>query len=353
MERTGRVRVLIVEDSALMRKLLADLLGSAPEIEVVGIARDGLEAIEQAAILRPDVVTLDVQMPGMSGLETLPALLLIHEAPVVMVSSLTQEGADITLAALELGAVDYLPKPERFQLSEMRNLGPMLISKVLIAAQSRVRKHRKKRAPLVPPSSPQPKVAMHAQCGHTVVVIGISTGGPQTLSEIFPNLTPPTPPIVVVQHMPARFTGIFAQRLDRHCELTVKEAEHGDRVLNNQVLIAPGGRHISLSGHPPHVLVHITEGTPVSGHMPSIDVLFQSAAKSFGSGAVGILMTGMGRDGVEGCKAIMAVGGDTYAQDKDSSVVYGMNKAAFQEGAIKAQITPEEIPAIIRLLGRR
>ena len=362
-----RVRVLIVDDSALMRRLLADLLSSAPEIEIVGTARDGREAVLQAARLKPDVITLDVEMPEVSGLEALPALLAVHEAPVVMVSALTQEGAEVTLQALELGAVDFMPKPERNQLAEMRASRDLLVGKVLAAAQSRVRRPRRgasslstsrpgatlstKRITSRPPARHPgpPLISTSAPVPSPICfVIGISTGGPQALSQIFPLLVPPLPPILVVQHMPAQFTGIFAERLNRYSTLSIKQAEEGDPVLPDRILIAPGGRHMGLTGHPPRVRIALSDQPPVSGHRPSIDVLFQSAARAYQSAAIGLLMTGMGRDGVEGCKAILAAGGFTLGQDEDTSVVYGMNKAAFLEGAVKAQFALDELPHVIQ-----
>jgi two-component system, chemotaxis family, protein-glutamate methylesterase/glutaminase len=364
-----RVRVLIVDDSALMRRLLSDLLSSAPEIEIVGTARDGREAVLQAARLKPDVITLDVEMPEVSGLEALPAILSVHPVPVVMVSALTQEGADVTLQALELGAVDFMAKPERNQLAEMRASRDLLVGKVLAAAQSRVRRPRRtasssstsssttspstkgvtSRSPTRPPSlsatpPPIPASAPSPLC----FVIGISTGGPQALSQVFPLLVPPLPPILVVQHMPAQFTGIFAERLNRYSTVPIKQAEEGDPVLPDRILIAPGGRHMVLIGHPPRVRIGLLDQPPVSGHRPSIDVLFQSAARAYQSAIIGLLMTGMGRDGVEGCKAILAAHGFTLGQDEGTSVVYGMNKAAFLEGAIKAQFALDELPHIIQ-----
>ena len=354
----GRVRVLIVDDSALMRRLLTDLLSSSPEIEVAGVARDGREAVAQAVKLKPDVITLDVEMPEVSGLEALPALLAVHEAPVVMVSALTQEGAEVTLQALELGAVDFLPKPQKNQLSEMRAISDLLVAKVLAAAQSRVRRPRRtgKIARPSSPDAPAPAASRPTRtpaAGHSpvaCVVIGISTGGPQALSQVFPLLTPPLPPILVVQHMLAEFTAVFTQRLDRYTNpaLKVKPAEEGDVVLPDRVLIAPGGRHLMLTGSSTRARVTISDEPEVSGHRPSIDVLFRSAAQVYKSGVVGILMTGMGRDGVEGCKAIQAAGGFTLGQDEATSVVYGMNKAAFVEGAIKAQFALDELPGILR-----
>jgi two-component system chemotaxis response regulator CheB len=362
-----RIRVLIVDDSALMRRLLSDLLSSAPEIEIVGTARDGREAVLQAARLKPDVITLDVEMPEVSGLEALPALLAVHPVPVVMVSALTQEGADVTLQALELGAVDFMPKPERNQLAEMRASRDLLVGKVLAAAQSRVRRPRRaaaaqsssspttspstKSVTSCPPSRPPgpPVTATAASIPIPLCfVIGISTGGPQALSQVLPLLVPPLPPILVVQHMPAQFTGIFAERLNRYSTLPIKQAEEGDPVLPDRILIAPGGRHMVLIGHPPRVRIGLLDHPAVSGHRPSIDVLFQSAARAYQSAAIGLLMTGMGRDGVEGCKAILAAQGFTLGQDEGTSVVYGMNKAAFLERAIKAQFALDGLPHIIQ-----
>ena len=276
-----RVRVLVVDDSALMRRLLCDLLRSSPEIEVAGTARDGREAVLQAVRLKPDVITLDVEMPEVSGLEALPLLLAAHEAPVIMVSALTQEGADVTLQALELGAVDFMPKPERNQLAEMRASSDLLVAKVLTAAQSRVRRIRRTTSPSTgsspttrsgkvattrgspprprpAPAEPPDKLAEPSTTSPSAspfsricLVIGISTGGPQALSHILPLLTAPMPPILVVQHMIAQFTGIFANRLDHSCSLTIKEAAEGVLVLPDQVLIAPGGRHMMVAGNLP------------------------------------------------------------------------------------------------------
>ena len=360
-----RVRVLIVDDSALMRRLLSDLLSSAPEIEIVGTARDGREAVLQAVRLRPDVITLDVEMPEVSGLDALPSLLAVHEAPVIMVSALTQEGADVTLQALELGAVDFMPKPERNQLAEIRANRDLLVAKVLAAAESQVRRPRRstsfssatsvttRTAVRKPPhqlsatvSTPAP-TSVPAQV-FPCLVLGISTGGPQALSQIFPLLAPPMPPILVVQHMPAPFTGIFAERLNKYSSLEVKQAEEGDLVLPDRILIAPGGRHMVVSGHPPRARIALLDEPPVSGHRPSVDVLFQSVARAYQGSAVGLLMTGMGRDGVEGCKAILAAGGFTLGQDEGTSVVYGMNKAAYLEGAIKVQFALDELPGIMK-----
>jgi two-component system chemotaxis response regulator CheB len=356
MTTTGRVRVLVVDDSALMRKLLADMLRSSPEIEVVGSARDGAEAIEQAVRLKPDVITLDVEMPGMSGLEALPALLEVHEAPVVMVSALTQEGAEVTLQALELGAVDFLPKPGPNKIAELKAAADLLVSKVLAAAQSRVRPARPPAPrPLAPtPRGEEPEAgpAIASPPATPCIAIGISTGGPQALSQTLPRLAPPISPVLIVQHMPAQFTAAFAARLARQCAVAVKEAKEGDRVLPNQILIAPGGRHMTVVGRPPQVRVVLSDGPLVSGHRPSVDMLFHTVARIYASASAGIIMTGMGRDGIDGCKRILLAGGATFGQDEPTSVVYGMNKAAYLEGAVRRQFALDELPGIIERLSR-
>jgi two-component system chemotaxis response regulator CheB len=360
-----RARVLVVDDSALMRRLLTDLLRTAPEIEVVGTACDGRDAVLQATRLRPDVITLDVEMPEASGIDALPLLLGLGGLEVVMVSALTQAGADVTLHALELGAFDFLPKPEKNQLAELRANRDLLIGKVLAAASSGRRKRPKERRPgaqataqLHLPITPKRNEASAAPTSSQIqkpsrppvvqcVLIGISTGGPQALSRVFPALRPPCPPIIVVQHMPAQFTGVFAQRLNRYTTLAVKQAQEGDAIFPDHVLVAPGGMHLVLRGVPPQVHVELTADPPVSGHRPSVDVLFHSGANVYQRAAVGILMTGMGRDGVDGCKAVIAAGGFTLGQDEESSAVYGMNKAAYCEGAVKLQFALDELPGII------
>jgi two-component system chemotaxis response regulator CheB len=350
---TERVRVLIVDDSALMRKILSDMLKGSPEIEVVATARGADEALDLASRLRPDVITLDVEMPGKSGLDILPAL-VASCAAVIMLSSFTREGADVTLAALELGAIDFLAKPDHHQITQLRESREVLVSKILAAAEARAGSASSTRSPIPQLSHPAsrnlesspdgPRNSQTPPC----VVIGISTGGPQALRLVLPRLTPPIPPVLIVQHMPAQFTGVFADRLNRACSVVVKEAEDGEKVVAGQVLIAPGGRHLTVIGHPPHARLALSDGPSVSSHRPSIDVLFGSAARAFQAGTVGIIMTGMGRDGVEGCHAILAAGGVTFGQDEVTSAVYGMNKVAANEGAIGSQFPLESLPLLIK-----
>jgi two-component system chemotaxis response regulator CheB len=368
------IRVLIVDDSALMRKLLADVLQSGPEVHVVGVARDGAEAVAKTAALRPDVVTLDVEMPGMSGLEALPLIQAAHDAAVIMVSAFTQEGADVTLAALERGAIDFFPKPARHQLAHVRESRDVLVAKILAAAQHRPRRRpgepnpgagsvataprvSSRPAPVRPDSSARTvesgldaDIAITLARAPLCIAIGISTGGPQALGQYLPLVSGSVPPILIVQHMPAQFTSVFAERLNRACSLAVKEADEGDRVLPNGVFISPGGRHMSVTGHPPNVRITLSDAAPVSGHRPSVDVLFHSVARVYQGAAAGLIMTGMGRDGVLGCQAILAAGGTTFGQDEASSAVYGMNKAAFLEGAVSLQFSLEQFPALIKRL---
>lgn len=348
-DASRRVRVLVVDDSALMRRLLTDVFNSSGRLEVVGVARDGREAVIQAAKLKPDVVTLDVEMPEVSGLDALPAILAVHEVPVVMVSALTQEGADVTLKALEFGAVDFHAKPVRNQLAEMRAEGDLLVAKVLGAAQGRVIRHR----PSASAAASPPRVFSSSTGeGVTCVAIGISTGGPQALARVIPLLRPPVPPIVIVQHMPAPFTAVFAERLNRTSSVEVKEAAEGDFAAPNRVLVAAGGRHLTVTGNVVRSRAALSspDDPTVSGHKPSVDVLFKSVARVHKKGAVGIIMTGMGRDGVEGCQAILDAGGLTFGQDEATSVVYGMNKAAFLEGTVKEQFALDDLPELIRNL---
>lgn len=382
------IRVLVVDDSALMRRLLTELLRTAPEIEVVGSANDGAAAIRKAHELRPDVITLDVEMPGVSGLEALPSLLEIPGVSVLMVSALTKEGAETTLTALELGAVDYFPKPDQQQLSGMRDARDTLVAKVMTAAGARGLPPRSTAAKTAEPSrtprtragdswhgtrpsspsrtgetavhAPKPdKVRPHdppsssgsassEEVAHSCVVLGISIGGPQSLTRVLPRLAPPLPPIVIVQHMPAHFTTAFSERLDRNCALEVHESEAGMRLRPNRIYLAPGDQHLSIVGPHSAPRTELSDSPRVSGFRPSIDVLFTSAARIFGSHCLGLIMTGMGRDGVEGCKAIRAAGGTVFAQDEASSVIYGMNKAALVEGAVDGEFTLDELPDLLK-----
>ena len=336
------IKVLVVDDSAVIRALICDLVAAAPGLSVVGKARHGREVLDVLAALRPDVITLDIQMPDMNGLAVLDAVLRRQPTPVIMVSALTYAGAAITLEALDRGAVDYVAKPGSDSIARSV-FATELIEKIRNAAGMDVRRMmarwKKRLAPdtaLVPPTKAEAG-ACPAEWGDKCVALGISTGGPPALDKLLGMIRPPQPPIVIVQHMPPQFTGPLAARLNKVSALSVREAVHGDLLQPNCVLIAPGGKHLELSRRGTQVKVTIRDGDTVSGHRPSVDVMMTSAAEIFGPNCLGVIMTGMGRDGADGCRAIRAAGGYVLGQDETSSDVYGMNKVAFVEGNVDQQ----------------
>ena len=349
------IRVLVVDDSAVVRSIIAESINATAGMKVVGTAVDGRKAMEILDAVRPDVITLDIQMPNMDGLATLAAILAKRPVPVIMVSSLTTQGANITLDALDRGAVDYLAKPD-YGAKTKATLREDLPRKIRAAAGTdvqrilRIRQEQKQRRA----EGQRPKPPLKKDCKlepfslkDKCIAIGISTGGPPALSRLFESLRPPMPPILVVQHMPPSFTKPLAWRLDSLSELTVREATHGDPLEPNQVLIAPGGRHLQVHRVGVSVKAAVRSGAPVSGHMPSADVLMKSVAEAFGKECLGVIMTGMGRDGADGCGAIRAAGGYVLGQDEDSSDVYGMNKVAFGAGNVDRQFSLSEAAAAL------
>jgi two-component system, chemotaxis family, protein-glutamate methylesterase/glutaminase len=360
-------RVLIVDDSALMRKRLSSLMESTGQLTVCGFAHDGNDAVTKVCELKPDVVTLDVEMPGKNGLEAIPAILDARPVPIIMVSGLTQQGAQTTLDALNLGAVDFISKPTSISPDYLRQLQAELVSKIKAVAGLPIQASKfRRRLVSTIPSKPTVRSAPAAttigtsmagdpppaprEYNDVLVAIGISTGGPPALQEVFENLPLPIPPIVVVQHMPSQFTGPFSQRLNQICPFLVKEAAEGDLIKPNQILIAPGGRHLTIQKKNGRLMVAIDDGDLVSGHRPSVDKMFFSAAEIYGPNVVGVIMTGMGRDGADGCKRIMENGGRTLGQDQETSVVYGMNRVAFREGGVQKQFPLQDLSAIISSL---
>lgn len=344
---TDNIRVFIVDDSAVMRAMLSDQLGAAPGLSVAGVASNGREALTAIPAIRPDVVTLDLQMPGMDGLAVLDALIDREPIPVVMVSAQTRAGAAVTLDALDRGAADYVAKPE-FGTTDSTSFINELVHKIRTAAsmdiQKVVNRRRRRGAPTIAAPAPRPLVkqaaeSFSAEYAGRCVAIGISTGGPPALTRLLESLRPPMPPVVIVQHMPAQFTGPLAGRLDSISALSVREAAQGDVLQPNCVLIAPGGRHLELRGRESRTTVVLRDGPPVSSHKPSVDVMMTSAAKIFGPNCLGVIMTGMGRDGSDGCRAIRAAGGYVLGQDESSSDVYGMNRTAFIEGNVDRQFS--------------
>jgi two-component system chemotaxis response regulator CheB len=329
------VRVLVVDDSATMRALISSRLRRDPEIEVVGGAGDPLQAREMIKELNPDVLTLDVEMPRMNGIEFLERLMRLRPMPVVMVSTLTQEGAETTLQALELGAFDCVGKPAS---SEMAQAFDDLGEKVKAAAKSRVRSAAPR---------PAPARAANFRSNGRTIAIGSSTGGVEALITVLSAMPENCPPIVVTQHMPATFTKSFAARLDRMCAPQVSEAEDGELLKPGKILIAPGGAHHMEVGGGSAPFARLRETELVNGHRPSVDVLFNSVATTCGSRSVGVILTGMGKDGAKGLLAMREAGARTFGQDEASCVVYGMPKAAFEIGAVERQAPLSDLSRLV------
>lgn len=333
------VGVLVVDDSATMRGLIGAALKRDPEIEVLGFANDPIEAREQIKKLNPDVVTLDIEMPKMNGLEFLEKIMRLRPTPVVMVSTLTQAGADFTLQALELGAVDCVGKPVGGVTAQ--DAFADLTAKVKAAARARVKPYN---GPMAPVERDRDYRASDA-----ILAIGSSTGGVEALMTILSSFPESCPPTVITQHMPATFTKSFAARLDKISGAHVTEAQDGDRLQVGHVYIAPGGdahMEIASSSHP---VIRLRHGEPVNGHRPSVDVLFESVAK-LNRHAVGAILTGMGRDGASGLLSMKKAGARTLGQDESSCVVYGMPRVAFEIGAVEKQVGLSRMgPAILNL----
>ena len=324
-----RIRVLVVDDSALMRKLIPAILARESSIEVVGTAMDGAFALKKIEELKPDVVTLDLEMPRMDGMETLRLIMRRAPLPVILFSTHSKEGGYATFKALAMGAVDFLAKPKDAS-SHLDEIADQLIAKIKVAKRAVGR--------ILPPAvieeTAAPKKATRAALPpRRIIAIGISTGGPNALQFVLSQIPADfQSAIVIVQHMPEGFTEMFAKRLDECCALEVHEARSGDLLLAGRVLICPGNRHMMVRRMPRGDMVILSDGPPVNGHRPSADVLFHSVAQEFGLTTVGILMTGMGDDGAEGLGAIKAAGGMTIAQSEDTCVVSGMPRAAILKG---------------------
>ena len=325
------IRVLVVDDSALMRKLIPAILARDPSIEVVGTAMDGAFALKKIEELRPDVVTLDLEMPRMDGLETLRLIMRRTPMPVILFSTHSKEGAYSTLKALALGAVDFIAKPTDAAAGHLEAIADQLIEKIKVAKRAVGRKLPPAVVAVDPPELK--KGSRSSLPPNRIIAIGISTGGPNALQFVLSQIPADFPAsILVVQHMPEGFTEMFARRLDECCAVDVQEAKSGDLLLAGRVLICPGNRHMMVRRMPRGDMAVLSDGPPVNGHRPSVDVMFHSVSQEFGLTAVGILMTGMGEDGAEGLGAIKAAGGMTVAQSEDTCVVSGMPRAAILKG---------------------
>ena len=360
MAITGRkIRVLCVDDSALVRQILTELLNSDPGIEVVGTASDAFMARDRIKSLNPDVLTLDVEMPKMDGVTFLKNLMRLRPMPVVMVSSLTEHGAEITLDALAVGAVDYLPKPKIDLAATLADYKADLISKVKAAADARVRAYDPgvQRMVVQPKFSADAVLAKVAPSAHfrttdRIIAIGASTGGTEAIKDVITEFPADTPGVVIAQHIPPAFSTAFAKRMNRVCQMTVYEAEDGQQVLPGHVYIAPGDKHLLLVRNGARYECRLDDGPPVNRHKPSVDVLFRSVAQQAGRNAVGAILTGMGKDGALGLKEMLEAGSTTIAQDEATSVVWGMPGEAAAIGAASEILPLQNIAGRILQLAR-
>jgi len=337
-----KIRVLCVDDSALVRSLMKEIINSQPDMEVVAVAPDPLVARELIKQHDPDVLTLDVEMPRMDGLDFLERLMRLRPMPVVMVSSLTERNSEVTLNALELGAVDFVTKPRLGLRDGLLEYTELIADKIRAAAKSRPR-----RMEAAKPGGTR-RLVMPFATTEKVVLIGASTGGTEAIRQVLQPLPTNSPAIMITQHMPAGFTRSFVQRLNSLCSLTVHEAEHGQRVLPGNVYLAPGGvAHMKVVRSGANYVVELDPSEPVNRHRPSVDVLFYSAAEVVGRNAVGVILTGMGKDGAQGLLAMKQAGAVTMAQDEASSVVFGMPREALQIGAADLEVPLSEISETI------
>jgi two-component system chemotaxis response regulator CheB len=353
----AKTRVVVVDDSALVRSLLTEIINRQPDMECIGAASDPLVAREMIRNLNPDVITLDVEMPRMDGIDFLSKLMRLRPMPVVMVSTLTERGADVTLRALELGAIDFVAKPKIGVADGLRLLAEDITDKVRIASKAHIRKlHVPASAPADGTAAPVRPAAPMASLGRLstekIIFIGASTGGTEATKEVLVNLPPDCPAVMITQHMPPGFTRSYAARLDGLCRIRVKEAQDGERVLPGHAYIAPGGLHLSVERSGANYIARVQDGEPVNRHKPSVEVLFKSAARVVGPNALAIMLTGMGADGARAMKDMRDAGSYNLVQDEASCVVFGMPREAIAHGAADEVLPLDKIAtALLAKLG--
>lgn len=348
------IKVMIVDDSAVMREAMQQLLKPHKDIEVIGAAMDPILALQKMQTVWPDVILLDVEMPRMDGISFLRQIMATRPTPVVICSTLTEKGADITLQALAAGAVEVICKPTSGLRDFLQQSAQDMANAIRTAAQARV-KQQPAAALHKPAAKLNADVLLSAPSGglvnqrttEKIIVLGTSTGGTQALESVLTELPANAPPIAIVQHMPEKFTRSFAERLNSICAIEVREAQDGDRLLPGLALIAPGGRHMLVKRSGGQYHVEVKDGPLVSRHRPSVDVLFRSTAVQAGRNALGVIMTGMGDDGARGLKEMREAGARTYGQDEHSCVVFGMPKEAIKLGAVEQVVALDEIPAVL------
>lgn len=347
MTSNNHIRVLVVDDSALVRSILSQGLSLDPEIEVVGTANDPYIACDKISKLQPDVLTLDVEMPKMDGVEFLKQLMPQHPIPVLMVSALTKKGKQITLEALEAGAVDFVTKPSTDISRGLNEMLAELRQKVKVASRANVGRWLSNKTKTISTKFINRPVKALSESTDKVIAIGASTGGTEAIRSIITNFPASAPGTVIVQHMPSGFTRMFAERLNDLCQVSVKEAAAGDRIMTGHVLIAPGDYHLTVNRSGGNYIVDCKQSDKVCGHRPSVEILFQSVAKNVGSNSIGAILTGMGHDGADGMVAMRKSGAYTLAQDEATSVVFGMPKEALKRGGTDISVPLEKIPEMI------
>lgn len=330
-----KIKVLIIDDSALIRKLLTEIVSSQRDMEIIGAAADPLIAREMIRELNPDVLTLDVEMPRMDGLDFLEKLMRLRPMPVVMVSTLTEKGSDITFKALELGAIDFVAKPKIDIATGLQEYGNEIADKIRIANSARIKKQVS--LPITKSSTADailPSLSNRVASTEKLIIVGASTGGTEAIKDFLINLPPDSPGMLITQHMPEAFTKSFADRLNRLCRISVVEAQGGERVLPGHAFLAPGHSHLLLKRSGANYITELNQGDLVSRHRPSVDVLFRSAANYAGKNAIGVILTGMGKDGAAGMLEMHNSGAYNLAQDEASCVVFGMPKEAIAAGGV-------------------
>ncbi|MCM1512900.1 MAG: chemotaxis response regulator protein-glutamate methylesterase [Oxalobacter formigenes] len=336
----SKIKVVVVDDSALIRGVMKEIINGQPDMEVVGAAPDPIIARELIRSVNPDVITLDVEMPKMDGLDFLERLMRLRPTPVVMVSSLTERGSEITMRALELGAVDFVTKPKISIQSGMREYAEMISEKIRVASRARVRIQARNAAP-------PPPIKTTMISSEKLIIIGASTGGTEAIKDFLVQMPADAPGILMVQHMPEGFTKSFAQRLNGLCRIEVTEAQGNERVLPGHAYLAPGHSHLLLQRSGANYMTRLDQGPLVSRHRPSVDMLFRSAAAAAGPNAVGVILTGMGKDGAMGMKEMRDAGAYNFAQDEASCIVYGMPREAVAAGGVHEQGALRDLPRMV------
>lgn len=346
---TPKIKVLVIDDSALIRHLLTEIINSHHDLTVVASAPDPIVARDLIKLHNPDVLTLDVEMPRMDGLEFLERLMRLRPMPVLMVSSLTDQGSHVTLKALELGAVDYIAKPKVDIAAGLKRYSDLIADKIRVCAHARVRSR------VMTDHNPSRKLLSKGYAStEKVIFVGASTGGTEAIRRFLEPMPADMPAIMITQHMPENFTRTFAERLDKLCTLNVQEAQHNTRVLPGHVYIAPGNAHLEIVRSGANYMTLLHQGDPVNRHRPSVDVLFLSAAKVAAGNAMGVILTGMGKDGALGMKAMKEAGAITFAQDEESCIVFGMPKEAIALGVIDEVLPLDELPGrVLEKIGQR